>query len=222
MNSDDVQSVVMRSDSAPRAWSRRGMTRGAVVLCLVIAGTMVPLAPAYAHDQIVSQDPAAEQRLDVAPDTITLTFSAEPLDVGSIIRIVDPAWTEWAEAASQIDGTSVVQPLQAGMPDGVYEVRWRVVSADGHPLSDSFRFLVGENTSDDLLTQRFPDPGEGATAAIEETTPSAAPDSRAAGAVSFAAGGAVLVTLVLVVLARRGRIRRPRGRGSASSTGQHG
>jgi hypothetical protein len=32
------------------------------------------------------------------------------------------------------------------MPEGSYQVRWRVVSSDGHPISGSFEFAVGQKT----------------------------------------------------------------------------
>jgi hypothetical protein len=42
-----------------------------------------------------------------------------------------------------ISGTSITQPLPA-LDDGAYTLNWRVVSEDGHPISGSIGFTVGE------------------------------------------------------------------------------
>jgi hypothetical protein len=55
--------------------------------------------------------------------------------------------------------------VAADLPDGAYDVRWRVVSADGHPVSGAFAFAVGDAV--------LPEAGAGATA-----TPEPSPDAE--------------------------------------------
>jgi len=191
----------------------RRVTLAGVLVLAGLTGAVAPLSPAYGHDQIISQSPASGERLDAAPGEITLTFTSEPLDVGATVLVVDSDLVEWSEGSPRLDGTSIVQELGAGMPEGVYEVRWRMVSADGHPLSESFRFLVGASTPDELLTEPFSDRSDPTTAAPAGDSAQAAPIPRV---VLFAFGGAVLTGLALFLLRWRRR-RRVGGYASGAS-----
>lgn len=117
-----------------------------VIVALLCLGFGLVAAPAAsAHDQLISSNPTDGQRLSVAPPTIKIAFSSQLLTLGYEIRIVDADSKNWAQGAAILTQDSLSQPLAASMPDGEYQVRWRVVSSDGHPINGSFSFLVGEN-----------------------------------------------------------------------------
>lgn len=113
---------------------------GAVVAMLATA------APASAHDTLISSDPAADQRLAEAPSAVTLTFSADVLDMGAAVVVSDGRGTDWVSAAPAVDGPTVTAVLDPGMPEAGYEIRWRVVSSDGHPITGLVPFTVGDGT----------------------------------------------------------------------------
>lgn len=115
-------------------------TAAAVLLVLAIA------APASAHDELVSSDPASGQRMPEAPASVSLSFSADVLTIGAAIIVVDQSGTDWAIGEPSIDAGTVTVALAPGMPDAGYEVRWRVVSADGHPVSGLVPFTVGDGS----------------------------------------------------------------------------
>lgn len=120
----------------------------AVAAILATAGiAVIGVSPASAHDQIIGQTPGENEHLDVAPEQITITFDANPMTVGATIRVVDAQERDWAEGDPVFDGQTVTQMLGAGMPDGNYQIRWRIVSEDGHPLSMSSNFSVGDLSS---------------------------------------------------------------------------
>lgn len=197
-----------------RSWLRRGVALTVQLVLFVIVGALVQSAPAYAHDQIISHTPTAGERVDAAPDAITLTLSSVPLDVGATIVVVDREQKEWNEGSPQYNGTEIVQDLAENMPEGAYEVRWRVVSGDGHPLRDSFRFLVGINTSSELLTTSFADgAGTAAAGSADDHSMSAARSPVSPTAVLIV-GSAALLGLALILVGRR-RIARPLARSSA-------
>ncbi|MDI6024075.1 copper resistance protein CopC [Leucobacter sp. UT-8R-CII-1-4] len=100
--------------------------------------------PAYAHDQVTNQTPAAGEHFDTSPDEVALTFTGEPLSVGAIIMVVDAEGESWEEGEPSFSGFTVTQQLKSPLPDGNYQVRWRIVSSDGHPISESFLFSVGD------------------------------------------------------------------------------
>lgn len=112
-----------------------------LLLCLGFALCTAP--GAQAHDQVISANPQAEQQLSTAPRQIELSFSGELMTLGFEVLVVDASDTNWAHGDAAVNGTDLTQPLAAGLPDGEYRVRWRVVSSDGHPISGSYRFRVG-------------------------------------------------------------------------------
>lgn len=100
--------------------------------------------PAFAHDQLLSSEPAASAELSASPSEVSLEFSDKVLTVGAVILLVDESNTEWISAEPTLDGPTVTAPTDAALPDGSYEVRWRVVSSDGHPISGIIPFTVGD------------------------------------------------------------------------------
>ena len=119
----------------------RPLVAGLAVAVVALCATAVP---ASAHDKLISSDPASDQRLAEAPAGVSLTFSADVLDMGAAVVVSDAAGTEWVSAAPTVDGPTVTAVLDPGMPDAGYEIRWRVVSSDGHPITGVVPFTVGD------------------------------------------------------------------------------
>lgn len=118
---------------------------GVAVLALLGAAT-----PAAAHNVLISSDPADGARLDTAPPVVTLTFDQPVQDDGvNEIAVTGPSGGQWAEGAVEVDRTVVTRPLRPLGPAGEYVIGFRVLSADGHPVSDEIRFTLtqpGEGT----------------------------------------------------------------------------
>lgn len=127
-----------------RALTRRG-SRTAFVAAAAATLVFLPLAtsaPASAHDQLVASDPAADSTVEVLPDELTLVFSGELIDAGdgTAVEVLSPAGDDVA-GAPELSGTDVTVPLTGGGA-GEYEVTWRVVSNDGHPIDGTFSFAA--------------------------------------------------------------------------------
>lgn len=112
-----------------------------IAACALVAVTAVP---ARAHDELIASDPAAAQRLAAAPGSVSLSFSAEVLTIGAAVVVVDDSGQDWVDGPPKVREGVVTATLAPGMPDAGYEVRWRVVSSDGHPISGIVPFTVGE------------------------------------------------------------------------------
>ncbi len=102
---------------------------------------------ANAHASLASSDPASGAALDVAPATVTLTFTEPPDPRLSIVHVLDvngtPVESGPVEAVPGPDDQLRIS-LPADLPDGVYTVSWRVVSeTDGHSSAGAFGFGVG-------------------------------------------------------------------------------
>lgn len=119
-------------------------TRVAIVAALTTGVVLLAAPPASAHDDLVSSTPDSGDRLDAVPDTISLTYSDELLPIGAEVIVVSGDGRDWVNGEPEITQTTVTVQLLPEMPAAGYEVRWRVVSSDGHPISGIVPFTVGD------------------------------------------------------------------------------
>lgn len=132
--------------------------------------------PAYAHDTLISTDPADGDSLETSPEAITLTYSADILEVSPVVRIEDEAGETVADVEPTVEGPDVIATLENPLPAGEYTVQWRVVSSDGHPIEGSFAITVEQDT-------------EGATAASDGGGKGSGSEASDAGGAEGAAAG---------------------------------
>jgi copper transport protein len=116
---------------------------------VALAGTLAVLfvllfaSPAAAHAELVNITPANGAQLTRPPSEVKMTFTESVNLVGGGIRLVDAAGATVPTSDPTVDGHTVTWPMPAGLPKGAYIVTWRVVSADGHPVSGASSFGVG-------------------------------------------------------------------------------
>lgn len=107
-------------------------------LLLMLGGA----APALAHAQLESSSPADGTVLEHAPASATLTFDEHVRPIDGETRLTRPDGTSTTlEAHSRDD--DVLAALPSDLPDGSYVLTYRVVSADGHPVTGTLDFSVG-------------------------------------------------------------------------------
>jgi hypothetical protein len=100
-----------------------------------------------------------------------------------------------SDGPAAIEGTTVVQPLTAGLPAGAYRVDWRSTSSDGHPLSGTFDFTVTAGSAPAASPPGAPSPAS-------DARPAPASDADGIAPVWLVGGAVVLVGLGAVVVAR--------------------
>ena len=111
----------------------------------LLAGIWLSLAAttAFAHASLESSYPSNGQLLETAPDRISLTFT-EPPDLSlTTIGVLDDTGTAMPTGAPGLapDSEREVRVRLDPVPDGVYTVTWRTVSAtDGHVTASAFSF----------------------------------------------------------------------------------
>lgn len=142
------------------------LSGGLVLTALLVLGIS---SPASAHDSLVSSSPAVGEQLATAPTHVELVFSDDVLPVGAAVLVVDAAGTDWVSGDVAIDRNTVTVPLPSGMPEAGYQVRWRVVSGDGHPISAIIPFAIGDA---EPLTVTVPEPTDSTSSADADATPS--------------------------------------------------
>lgn len=109
--------------------------------------------PALAHAQLVDASPKANQTMSASPSEFRLFFSDELIDLGPASNWlkVENAQGVVVSTDSVLNGNQVsAKPTQALRP-GKYQLTWRVLSEDGHPIQGNYEFTV---TSAQLLLQK--------------------------------------------------------------------
>jgi methionine-rich copper-binding protein CopC len=108
---------------------------------LVILLVLNP-APAQAHNQLIGSNPAANAELAESPAEVRLDFD-QPVDPQlAEVTITGPDGSTWAVGAPTVVDSSVRATATPLGPAGAYEVGYRIMSADGHPVSGSVRFTL--------------------------------------------------------------------------------
>ncbi len=129
---------------------RRAVVVSVVALALVGAWTASAVR-AGAHAALKRSEPANGQLLDRSPAEIRLSFT-EPPDLSlTTIGVVDRTGTAVRTGPVEVAGgdDQTIRVALQDLPDGVYTVSWRTVSAtDGHLTSGSFSFGVGVSAAD--------------------------------------------------------------------------
>lgn len=179
-----------------------------------IASSMVAflafLTPAFGHASLTGTDPVDGAVLETAPETITLQFNEEPLEALVDVVVTNAAGDVMAMNAAEAAGTEVLVPFPTGLAAGDYTVAYRVVSADGHPITGSITITLAnddvsaspaESSSGDAPAQ----PTIDETAAAEVLDDVAAADSGSSMVIFLVVGAiaaAVLIGVVVVVRRR--------------------
>ena len=149
---------------------------GAVLgLAALVVALVATASPAAAHARLESSSPADGSTLTAVPPEVMLRFN-EPIKDGLNEVTVKSGSTNVAEGSVQVEGSTVYQPVKYSMKPGNYSISYKVVSADGHPVSGTVSFTY--------------DPPEGDTGAGEEpgaTSTSSGTDGEAPSSTSSSA-----------------------------------
>lgn len=155
-----------------------GSLRATAALLLCLGATLLSANGASAHDQLVSSSPQAGAHLPQQPASITLHMNAKPLNLGNEIAVLDKAGKNWVQGTATLTDSGLTQQLASGMPDAEYQVRWRAVSSDSHPISGSFEFLIGTAEAGSFqraVTSPTSAPADAGSAKVDGSTSDAAP-----------------------------------------------
>ena len=149
----------------------RVLAAGMAVAVLAVLSAAVP---ASAHDELLSSSPRAGEAVPSTPESVSLVFSSYVMTMGAVIVIADESGADWISGDLTITGTTVTAGVLPDMPEAGYELRWRVVSADGHPIAGIVPFTVGNG---EPFTRESATDSTDAAASVDE-------DGDAAGAQS--------------------------------------
>lgn len=102
---------------------------------------------AVAHSGVVSSNPSADQVLTALPDEISVTFSEELLVIEgktvNTLTLTAQDTTQVPLTDISVEGNFLSASMPVGdFPAGLYEMKYRVISADGHEVSDVITFSL--------------------------------------------------------------------------------
>jgi copper transport protein len=124
---------------------RLGARRRVFNFIVLAVSLALPLLPrtASAHAALLKMDPAPGAILTTSPKEIRLTFSEEVLPGISSLVLVQVDGTELnLRGANDSHDVHILIAALPLLPPGGYVVQWKVTSADGHPVSGSYSFVV--------------------------------------------------------------------------------
>ena len=127
-------------------------TRAKTILTVIVAALvcfvvfLTPL-PATAHANLAEASPKPSEVLDAPPERVIIWFT-EPIEPAfSAISVRDRSGAEVTDGETQFEPTETTAMWirLAELQNGTYTVAWRNVSSvDGHKVTGSFLFAVGE------------------------------------------------------------------------------
>jgi copper resistance protein C len=116
-----------------------------LLLTLLFVGLSLP---AQAHDQLIDQSPQDGETLQAGVIELRLSFNNDLLqlgDSGAEILVLNQAGEPQNPGCALIENRDASVKLDLAEP-GTYQVAWRVVSSDGHPISGEFSFNLENST----------------------------------------------------------------------------
>src|SRR5713226_8041479 len=122
------------------------MTLRLVAAAWLVAALLLP-ATAFAHANLERAEPAPGTQLDQAPRQLQLFFSEAVDSSFSRVQLLNAQRDGVDRGDSHVapnDPRSLVVSLPDQLPNGVYTVAWRTLSAvDGHTVNGAFPLIVG-------------------------------------------------------------------------------
>ncbi|MFF1291705.1 MULTISPECIES: copper resistance protein CopC [unclassified Streptomyces] len=178
----------------------------ALVVPAALAALAVAAPQAAAHTELDTSSPGAKAELTGLPPRVTLTFSDAMTQKYAKVAVTAPDGESAASGEPQVSGKTVTLALEPTSRAGRYTVGYRVVSADGHPVSGSYTFTVAEANSPSPSPRAEESTGAAAPRAAQKPSPDN-PDEESSGATVpvLAGAGALAVAAAGAYAVRRRR-----------------
>jgi methionine-rich copper-binding protein CopC len=116
--------------------------RPLVVVLLAGLALLFGAGLAAAHNVLERSDPADGATLTSGPARVSLTFNLPVRQGFSAMTVVGPGGGLWQDGEPKVDGNIVSIGVRPLGPAGRYEVGYRIVSDDGHPVSGTISFTL--------------------------------------------------------------------------------
>ena len=103
---------------------------------------LVP-AIAFSHVGVVESSPPENGIVTTSPEKITINFGGSIEPAFSKIEVFNPNGDKVSTKCRVLEEDSVIESdLKENLALGVYKVKWKVMSLDGHTLTGDFNFTI--------------------------------------------------------------------------------
>lgn len=120
-----------------------------VVVVIMVAVLGLSTGIASAHATVVTSNPGDGQSVLSSPAEISVTFSENISAISGGLTVLNADGKPVAlESAQVVNGRTLTSAPTSPLENGTYVVTYRVLSADGHPVSGSILFGVGSGALD--------------------------------------------------------------------------
>ncbi len=168
-----------------------------LVVLAIAAGTFVTVAaPAGAHDVLISSDPPDGAVLKAIPGVVIFTFDEPVQNFDPVIAITGPDGRSHQGGSVTVTGNMISSAVLITTA-GNYTAAFRILSADGHPVTGQIHFSIAAGTS-----------GAGAAPSAGANPASASPAAKlgpSGGLLAAIGVAAVIVAAAVILLLRRPR-----------------
>lgn len=119
---------------------------GLLLALLLPTLTTFSAVPAHAHAVLVASDPVDGSVLATAPTRVSLTFDEPVRMVPGAVQVISSTGSKVDLGSGLASGGTVVNvTLPDRLPHDGYTAMWRLISADGHEISGSVSFGIGQS-----------------------------------------------------------------------------
>ena len=118
------------------------MGRRSAAIALGVLLTLVAASAAWAHASLVGSEPADHAIVPESPPALKLLFN-EPVSPVALVLIRPDGVSTALNGVAATDQALTVA-MAAPLAKGTHLLSWRVISADGHPISGTIMFSVME------------------------------------------------------------------------------
>ncbi|MFM0197929.1 copper homeostasis periplasmic binding protein CopC [Paraburkholderia strydomiana] len=114
-----------------------------VSLATAAAIAFMPVA-ALAHGKLESAVPASGSTLDIAPDSLRLTFNEDLEPTFSTVKVSDSTGAAVTKEKAKVDSSNprVLTIALPKLSSGSYSVQWAVMTHDAHKTKGTYTFQV--------------------------------------------------------------------------------
>jgi methionine-rich copper-binding protein CopC len=138
------------SNASTRRSQRLATAFAATIFALsFLIPTLFTAEPASAHAHLVKSLPSAGAVLAAGPSEVVLTFD-QPIQAfpgANGMVVTGPQGSHWACGRARINGNTLTASMGEVGPPGRYQIHYRVLGADGHPITGSVPINIRRSAS---------------------------------------------------------------------------
>ncbi|TES47058.1 copper resistance protein CopC [Halalkalibacterium halodurans] len=107
-----------------------------LIICLLLFPNLT-----FAHTSLVSSSPSEGEVLTASPGEIVLEFNTK-VEKGSQFQVINPSDNGMAVTGISIEDKMLSGMLPQELQGGEYQIHWKIIGADGHPIEGEVSFTV--------------------------------------------------------------------------------